>query len=65
MQSIDEEVNEEWIFTECFTLEDGVKVAHKLKEMQDLPEALIVAGDEVAIGVMTEVEKLGFKFLRI
>ena len=52
-------------FTECFTLEDGVKVAHKLKEMQDLPEALIVAGDEVAIGVMTEVEKLGFKFLRI
>ena len=21
-------------FTECFTLEDGVKVAHKLKEMR-------------------------------
>ena len=61
LQSIDEEVNEEWIFTECFTLEDGVKVAHKLKEMQDLPEALIVAGDEVAIGVMTEVEKLGIQ----
>ncbi|AIM28556.1 hypothetical protein DF16_orf00140 [Bacillus thuringiensis serovar kurstaki str. YBT-1520] len=61
LQSIDEEVNEEWIFTECFTLEDGVKVAHKLKEMQDLPGALIVAGDEVAIGVMTEVEKLGIQ----
>ncbi|MCR6789623.1 MULTISPECIES: LacI family DNA-binding transcriptional regulator [Bacillus cereus group] len=61
LQSIDEEVNEEWIFTECFTLEDGVKVAHKLKEVQDLPEALIVAGDEVAIGVMTEVEKLGIQ----
>ncbi|WIK96186.1 LacI family DNA-binding transcriptional regulator [Bacillus bombysepticus] len=61
LQSIDEEVNEEWIFTECFTLEDGVKVAHKLKEMQDLPGALIVVGDEVAIGVMTEVEKLGIQ----
>ncbi|MBG9855417.1 LacI family DNA-binding transcriptional regulator [Bacillus wiedmannii] len=61
LQSIDEEVNEEWIFTECFTLEDGVKVAHKLKGMQDLPEALIVAGDEVAIGVMTEAEKLGIQ----
>ncbi|HFJ9447848.1 LacI family DNA-binding transcriptional regulator [Bacillus tropicus] len=61
LQSIDEEVNEEWIFTECFTLEDGVKVAHKLKEMQHLPEALIVAGDEVAIGVMTEAEKLGIQ----
>ena len=61
LQSIDEEVNEEWIFTECFMLEDGVKVAHKLKEMQHLPEALIVAGDEVAIGVMTEAEKLGIQ----
>lgn len=36
-------------------------MAHKLKEMQDLPGALIVAGDEVAIGVMTEVEKLGIQ----
>ncbi|MDA1570441.1 substrate-binding domain-containing protein, partial [Bacillus cereus] len=35
--------------------------AHKLKEMQHLPEALIVAGDEVAIGVMTEAEKLGIQ----
>lgn len=61
LQSIDEEMNEEWIFTECFTLEDGVRVAHKLKEMQHLPEALIVAGDEVAIGVMTEAEKLGIQ----
>ena len=61
LQSIDKEVNEEWIFTECFMLEDGVKVAHKLKEMQHLPEALIVAGDEVAIGVMTEAEKLGIQ----
>ncbi|MGF9769701.1 LacI family DNA-binding transcriptional regulator [Bacillus albus] len=61
LQSIDEEVNEEWIFTECFTLEDGVKVAHKLKEMQHLPEALIVAGDEVAIGAMKEAEKLGIQ----
>ncbi|PFL72680.1 LacI family DNA-binding transcriptional regulator [Bacillus anthracis] len=61
LQSIDEEVNEEWIFTECFTLEDGVRVAHKLKGMQNLPEALIVAGDEVAIGVMTEVGKLGIR----
>ncbi|CUB11758.1 Catabolite control protein B [Bacillus cereus] len=58
---IDEKVNEEWIFTECFTLEDGVRVAHKLKGMQNLPEALIVAGDEVAIGVMTEAEKLGIQ----
>ncbi|MFV0976752.1 LacI family DNA-binding transcriptional regulator [Bacillus paranthracis] len=61
LQSIDEEVNEEWIFTECFTLEDGVKVAHKLKELQHLPEALIVAGDEVAIGLMAEAEKLGIQ----
>ncbi|PKJ53043.1 LacI family DNA-binding transcriptional regulator [Bacillus sp. SN10] len=61
LHSIDEEVNEEWIFTECFTLEDGVRVAHKLKGMQNLPEALIVAGDEVAIGVMTEAEKLGIQ----
>ncbi|WP_411501069.1 LacI family DNA-binding transcriptional regulator [Bacillus thuringiensis] len=61
LQSIDEELNEEWIFTECFTLEDGVRVAHKLKGMQNLPEALIVAGDEVAIGVMTEVGKLGIQ----
>ena len=61
LRSIDEEVNEEWIFTECFMLEDGVRTAHKLKKMQDLPEALIVAGDEVAIGVMTEAEKLGIQ----
>ncbi|KMN43325.1 LacI family DNA-binding transcriptional regulator [Bacillus sp. LK2] len=61
LQSIDGEVIEEWIFTECFTLEDGVRVAHRLKEMKSRPEALIVAGDEVAIGIMTEVEKLGIK----
>ena len=29
--------------------------------MENPPEALIVAGDEVAIGIMTEVEKLGIK----
>lgn len=38
-----------------------MRVAHKLKGMQHLPEALIVAGDEVAIGVMTEAEKLGIQ----
>ncbi|WP_459503366.1 LacI family DNA-binding transcriptional regulator [Bacillus sp. C1] len=59
LQKISEEMVEEWIFTECFTLEDGVRVAHKLKEMEHVPEALLVAGDEVAIGIMTEAKKLG------
>ncbi|MEI4623112.1 LacI family DNA-binding transcriptional regulator [Bacillus pfraonensis] len=59
LQLIDEEIIENRIFTECFTLEDGVKVAHKLKEMENSPEALLVAGDEVAIGIMTEAKKLG------
>ncbi|KEK22362.1 LacI family DNA-binding transcriptional regulator [Bacillus gaemokensis] len=59
LQLIDEEIVENRIFTECFTLEDGVRVAHKLKEMEHPPEALLVAGDEVAIGIMTEAEKLG------
>ena len=61
LQLIDEEVMEDRIFTECFTLEDGVRVAHQFKEMENPPEALIVAGDEVAIGIMTEVEKLGIE----
>ena len=34
---------------------------HLIKRMQKLPEGLIVAGDEVAIGVMTEVGKLGIQ----
>ncbi|MDZ5606920.1 LacI family DNA-binding transcriptional regulator [Bacillus pseudomycoides] len=59
LQLIDEEIIEKRIFTECFTLEDGVRVAHKLKEMEHVPEALLVAGDEVAIGIMTEAKKLG------
>ncbi|MBC6972733.1 LacI family DNA-binding transcriptional regulator [Paenibacillus sp. 102] len=59
LQLIDEEIIEKRIFTECFTLEDGVRVAHKLKEMENSPEALLVAGDEVAIGIMTEAKRLG------
>lgn len=59
LQKIDEAIVEEWIFTECFTLEDGIRVAHHIKNMNNPPKALLVAGDEVAVGIMTEAKKLG------
>jgi LacI family purine nucleotide synthesis repressor len=58
---IDEVVREEWMFYQCYSIEDGVKVVNKLLTMKERPTALLVAGDQVAVGIMMEAKKNGIR----
>jgi DNA-binding LacI/PurR family transcriptional regulator len=50
---------EEWMIFDCSTEEDGAAVARSLLEMPKRPEAMIVAGDHVAAGLIIEARKHG------
>ncbi|MBT2290303.1 LacI family DNA-binding transcriptional regulator [Paenibacillus albidus] len=42
----------EWIMFDCVTEEDGAAALHRLWQMEERPDALIIAGDHVAAGLM-------------
>lgn len=48
---------EEWIFYECITEEDGVRTLHRLLQMEQRPEALIISNSHVAAGLIVEAWK--------
>jgi LacI family purine nucleotide synthesis repressor len=61
LHSISEPVREEWMFSHCYSIEDGVAVVHKLLAMEHRPTALLVTGDQVAAGIITEGAKNGLR----
>jgi DNA-binding LacI/PurR family transcriptional regulator len=54
-----EPIREEWIFTNYVTMNDGIELVHRWMEMKERPTALLVAGDTVAAGIVTEAKKYG------
>lgn len=61
MLSMNEPVREEWIFSQCFGIADGVHVVHKVMAMNDKPTALLVTGDQVAVGILMEAKRYGLR----
>lgn len=52
-------LHEEWMIFDCITEEDGAEVLRRLTVMKEQPDALIIAGDHVAAGLMIEAGKQG------
>lgn len=50
---------DDWMIFDCMTEEDGAAVALRLLGMTDRPEAMIIAGDHVAAGLIIEARKQG------
>ncbi|WP_232696920.1 LacI family DNA-binding transcriptional regulator [Brevibacillus daliensis] len=61
VKALGKDVKPEWIFENCYQIEDGVFVARKLAEMKDRPEAILVAGDLPAAGIITEAKRLHWR----
>jgi DNA-binding LacI/PurR family transcriptional regulator len=54
-----EPVREQWMFHNCYSIEDGVNVVHAILNMKERPTALFAASDQVAAGIVTEAKRLG------
>jgi DNA-binding LacI/PurR family transcriptional regulator len=60
LKMINEPIKEEWMFHDCLTIEDGERLAQELFHMKQWPEALLVASDQVAAGVILACQKYGW-----
>ncbi|MFT6676256.1 MAG: LacI family repressor for deo operon, udp, cdd, tsx, nupC, and nupG [Sulfitobacter sp.] len=52
---------EGWIFEGDFSMDSGAAAARRWIEMTDRPSALFCASDEMAVGFLGEVQRLGMK----
>ncbi|MGF7035139.1 DNA-binding LacI/PurR family transcriptional regulator [Paenibacillus mucilaginosus] len=56
-----EPAREAWVLPGCFTIEDGAQLLKRVLAMNERPTALIVTGDEVAVGLMSEAARQGVR----
>ncbi|KGE20711.1 LacI family DNA-binding transcriptional regulator [Paenibacillus wynnii] len=54
-------VHSEWMLFDCLTEEDGAAVLHRLLNMKERPDALIITGDHVAAGLIIEAGKYNIR----
>lgn len=54
-------LNEEWIFSGAFDINDGVTIMNQVLSFKERPEALFAGGDEVASGIIKEAKRNGLK----
>lgn len=59
LTNMDQPVDGRWIFTDCYTMNDGKRVMRALKECKEMPTAILTNGDEVAAGMITQAKTLG------
>ncbi|WP_064091820.1 LacI family DNA-binding transcriptional regulator [Rossellomorea aquimaris] len=52
---------EDWIFNDCYKLEDGRRVVHQWEELENKPTSLIVTSDQVSAGILSEAKKRGIR----
>jgi len=53
------QIDEDLVFRNVFTFEDGKKILKKLMTMESRPTAIFTGSDEVAAGVISEAKKMG------
>ncbi|MDZ5607488.1 LacI family DNA-binding transcriptional regulator [Bacillus pseudomycoides] len=51
----------DWMFYQCYTMQDGAKVLHSMLNMKERPTAIFAANDQVAAGLLTEARKNGIR----
>lgn len=61
LREIGEPYRKEWTFYDCYGIESGAEVMRRLKAMEERPTAMLVTGDQVAVGLMAEAGKLGLR----
>ncbi|MFC7784941.1 MULTISPECIES: LacI family DNA-binding transcriptional regulator [unclassified Rossellomorea] len=54
-------VRDEWIFNDCYHLQDGRDVVKAWEHLREKPSALIVTSDQVSAGMVTEAAKRGIR----
>lgn len=58
---VNQPIQESWIFTDCYTMNDGKRIIKDLQNLNDLPTAILANGDEVAVGMITQAKMMGLK----
>ncbi|CAI8780239.1 MULTISPECIES: LacI family DNA-binding transcriptional regulator [Bacillus] len=51
----------DWMFYQCYTMQDGAKALHSMLNMKERPTAIFTANDQVAAGLLTEARKNGIR----
>ncbi len=55
----------EWIFHQCYTMQDGAQILHRIVNMKNRPTAIFTANDPVAAGLLTEARSKVFEYPKI
>lgn len=61
LTKVKEPIKESWIFTDCYTMNDGKRIIKDLQNIKDIPTAILTNGDEVAAGMITQAKIMGVK----
>lgn len=59
LESASESARSEWIFNECYDLQDGRNVVRTWAQLKERPTAIIATSDQVASGIIAEAGKEG------
>ncbi|KYG39099.1 LacI family DNA-binding transcriptional regulator [Bacillus gaemokensis] len=52
------QLQQEWVFSNCYGLKDGKKIIHIIQSMQNAPNAIFTGSDEIAAGIIMEAQRL-------
>ncbi|WP_147803514.1 LacI family DNA-binding transcriptional regulator [Alkalicoccus halolimnae] len=61
MMEADLPVQEEFVFSSSYGIEDGKEVFRRIYAMENRPTAIFAGGDEVAAGIISEAKKMKFR----
>ncbi|MEN1934872.1 LacI family DNA-binding transcriptional regulator [Paenibacillus sp. 102] len=52
------QLQQEWVFPNCYGLKDGKRVIDSIYSMQNAPDSIFTGSDEIAAGIIMEAQKL-------
>jgi DNA-binding LacI/PurR family transcriptional regulator len=61
LSKVNQPIQESWIFTDCYTMNDGKRIIKDLQTLKEIPTAILTNGDEVAAGMMTQAKMMELK----
>ncbi|WP_230503967.1 LacI family DNA-binding transcriptional regulator [Sutcliffiella rhizosphaerae] len=60
LTEFDVDVNESFLFSDAFTIEDGRRIFQVIQKLNERPTAIFTGGDEVAAGIISEAKRSGW-----
>lgn len=61
LKRIQQPIQESWIFTDCYSIDDGKDVLKKFLSLKKRPTAILVNGDSIAAGIIIQAKKEGIR----